>query len=261
MYHVDFGGGGQAGAVPGAPSPAPRQAAAVTTPSAGTGPRRTAVATRRPGGGPIRGAGMPAGGVSYAKGSGVTTPISAPRGTAPRVTARAITPGGPMVQTLMTPSTPPDAGTTPAPDAGAGAGAGAGADAGAGAGTTPTTQETPPPEEAKKGLPLWAWIGIGVGGIGLLGGLVYFLARKKKPAPGVPTAPAATPPVSGFGMTLREAQKEFNEEVLPFVVQRYGKDKTAIRTAWNDWTDSLQKAGRITAKQYDRWVPSAWWHK
>jgi len=57
-------------------------------------------------------------------------------------------------------------------------------------------------EPAKKGLPLWAWIGIGVGGVGLLGGLIYFLTRKKPPAASAGlgsvtiTSPHEIPPTS-----------------------------------------------------------------
>lgn len=106
---------------------------------------------------------------------------------------------------------------------------------------------------ASKGFPIWAWALIGVGGLGLIGGIVYAVIRSKKSA-------SATAGMRGFGMTLREAQRRFNEEILPAVVQQYGKkDKVAIRTAWNDWTDALQKDGQITEKQAYRWVPTAWW--
>ncbi len=51
-------------------------------------------------------------------------------------------------------------------------------------------------------------------------------------------------------MQKTEAVEEFSAEVLPGVLAQFGPtDRTAVRTAWNDWTDSLQKSGRITARQ------------
>jgi len=57
-------------------------------------------------------------------------------------------------------------------------------------------------------------------------------------------------------MTLRQAEREFRVNILPFIKRQFGRDKVAIRMAWNDWTDTLHKEGRITAKQYDRWISS-----
>lgn len=55
-------------------------------------------------------------------------------------------------------------------------------------------------------------------------------------------------------MNKREADKIFNSEVKPSVIEQYGKhDKIALITAWNDWTDMLCKDGEITQKQYDTW--------
>ena len=57
------------------------------------------------------------------------------------------------------------------------------------------------------------------------------------------------------GMTKAEAKREFEAEVLPYVVKQYGPgDKGAVAEAWNDWTDALHKDGRITRKQYDTWT-------
>ena len=54
-------------------------------------------------------------------------------------------------------------------------------------------------------------------------------------------------------MAIREVRKRFKAEVLPVVISIHGKgDKAAIRTAFNDWTDSLCKEGVITLKQYER---------
>jgi hypothetical protein len=56
-------------------------------------------------------------------------------------------------------------------------------------------------------------------------------------------------------MRKSEAVSFFKEEILPSIIESYGEnDKVAIRTAWNDWTDSLCKDGRITPKQYNNWL-------
>jgi len=34
---------------------------------------------------------------------------------------------------------------------------------------------------------------------------------------------------------------------------RLAKDKPAVREAWNNYTDMLQKDGSITEKQYNEW--------
>ena len=51
-------------------------------------------------------------------------------------------------------------------------------------------------------------------------------------------------------MTKQEALRYFRENIQPYV----GSDPTSIRTAWNDWTDSLQKDGQITQRQYETWL-------
>jgi len=58
-------------------------------------------------------------------------------------------------------------------------------------------------------------------------------------------------------MTKEEAVAEFKEYVLPQVRAQYERDGVpdwpARREAWNNFTDALQKEGRITARQYDTW--------
>ena len=55
-------------------------------------------------------------------------------------------------------------------------------------------------------------------------------------------------------MNRKDALKTFRQDVLPEVVRRYGRgDWTALREAWNDWTDALCKDGEITSKQYETW--------
>lgn len=51
-------------------------------------------------------------------------------------------------------------------------------------------------------------------------------------------------------MTKQEALRYFRENIQPYA----GNDPTSIRTAWNYWTDSLQKDGQITQRQYDTWL-------
>ena len=56
-------------------------------------------------------------------------------------------------------------------------------------------------------------------------------------------------------MTKQDAIRLFEEE-KQYVENKYGKkDRAAIRTAWNDFTDMLCKDGQITQKQYDTWIP------
>lgn len=54
-------------------------------------------------------------------------------------------------------------------------------------------------------------------------------------------------------MTKREALAEF-QTVADEVHRRHGRDVVAMRTAWNDFVDGLQKAGRVTERQASAWV-------
>lgn len=62
-------------------------------------------------------------------------------------------------------------------------------------------------------------------------------------------------------MTKKEAEREFKEEVLPQVRERYEQDGRrdipARSEAWNGWTDGLCKNGRITEHQYETWIHPA----
>lgn len=56
-------------------------------------------------------------------------------------------------------------------------------------------------------------------------------------------------------MTKAQALKRFKAEVAPGVAAQHGsRDKPACREAWNNWTDSLRKDGKITTRQYDTWL-------
>lgn len=56
-------------------------------------------------------------------------------------------------------------------------------------------------------------------------------------------------------MTKNTAVADFRAFILPGVIAHYSKtDIVAIRTAWNDWTDSLCKSGQITLRQYETWT-------
>jgi len=56
-------------------------------------------------------------------------------------------------------------------------------------------------------------------------------------------------------MNKRDVLDEFKRDILPIIVQQYGKnDKPAISQAWNDYTDMLCKDGQITQRQYDTWT-------
>jgi hypothetical protein len=52
-------------------------------------------------------------------------------------------------------------------------------------------------------------------------------------------------------MTKKEALKEFREFALACIPKT---DKPMWREAWNDYTDSLCKEGRITDQQYNNWT-------
>ncbi len=55
-------------------------------------------------------------------------------------------------------------------------------------------------------------------------------------------------------MTKREAVAAF-AELVPGIVRQYGRaDITAVRTAWNEYTDALQESGQITARQSETWT-------
>lgn len=55
-------------------------------------------------------------------------------------------------------------------------------------------------------------------------------------------------------MNKQQAIADFKENVLPHVIERFGKDdKPAISEAWNDYTDMLCKDRQITQKQYSNW--------
>ena len=56
-------------------------------------------------------------------------------------------------------------------------------------------------------------------------------------------------------MTKQEAKQEFIENVRRPILERWlQSDFPALCEAWNNFTDRLCKEGRITARQYDRWL-------
>lgn len=55
-------------------------------------------------------------------------------------------------------------------------------------------------------------------------------------------------------MTKAQVLAMFKEEILPYVVTKYGiNDRPAKAEAWNNFTDSLCTDGYITRKQNDTW--------
>jgi hypothetical protein len=55
-----------------------------------------------------------------------------------------------------------------------------------------------------------------------------------------------------YDLTEKQAVEQFEENVLPSLITRYGADDAvAIRTAYNDYTDSLCKDGQLTTWQYE----------
>lgn len=59
-------------------------------------------------------------------------------------------------------------------------------------------------------------------------------------------------------MTKKEALAEFKENIMPVIRERYEQDGVpdgpARCEAWNNFTDALQKDGRITRYQCDNWT-------
>lgn len=54
---------------------------------------------------------------------------------------------------------------------------------------------------------------------------------------------------------VKEARRYFNQEIKPFVIERYGKNDTvALDEEWNNWTDMLHKSRMISKKAYDTWT-------
>lgn len=54
----------------------------------------------------------------------------------------------------------------------------------------------------------------------------------------------------GEAMTKNEAQRTFERDIRPYLQHQ---DRVAVRTAWNDFTDALCKAGQISQRQYETW--------
>lgn len=55
-----------------------------------------------------------------------------------------------------------------------------------------------------------------------------------------------------FSMTKVQAVANFKETHADFM-KKNKKDKIAIKTAWNDYTDSLMKNGDISENQNSNW--------
>lgn len=55
-------------------------------------------------------------------------------------------------------------------------------------------------------------------------------------------------------MTKATALKIFREMVREVYDREQRKDVPMLREAWNNYTDSLCKDGRITPRQYDTWT-------
>ena len=51
-------------------------------------------------------------------------------------------------------------------------------------------------------------------------------------------------------MTKQQAIRDFREHILPALDQT---DRPMVRTAWNDYVDSLERNGEITKRQAATW--------
>lgn len=55
--------------------------------------------------------------------------------------------------------------------------------------------------------------------------------------------------------TKKQALTEFKRSVEPYILKVYGpRDKPAMRCAWNDWTDGLNRDGIISDHQDNTWT-------
>ena len=55
-------------------------------------------------------------------------------------------------------------------------------------------------------------------------------------------------------MSKKDAEVDFKENVRPYIISEYGTDDvTAMREAWNNYTDMLCKDGQISNHQYETW--------
>jgi len=55
-------------------------------------------------------------------------------------------------------------------------------------------------------------------------------------------------------ITKKDAMSEFESGIVPMIVRRHGYERVAMRTAWNDYVDSLIRRNRLTPAQADLWV-------
>ena len=55
----------------------------------------------------------------------------------------------------------------------------------------------------------------------------------------------------GMNMTKKEAKQMFAESIFTTISKN---DIPAIRQAWNDYVDTLQKSSQITQVQANKWV-------
>lgn len=71
-----------------------------------------------------------------------------------------------------------------------------------------------------------------------------------------PTFQTENPPLhpkrNGRPLTKRDVVRRFNQDVRPEVVKAHGvSDKPAMREAWNNYVDWLEKSGLVTADAHN----------
>jgi len=61
--------------------------------------------------------------------------------------------------------------------------------------------------------------------------------------------------ISGSVTLHHEAVQFWKEYIKPWVIARYrSTDMPALRTSWNDYTDSLHKTNQISLWQFQNWT-------
>ena len=121
-------------------------------------------------------------------------------------------------------------------------------------------------------------LGLLIAGVLVLGGIGYFAITKGGSAQPVGTGKTAKMKSGSRTSEMRSNPKRrrgkrrmrrngkfktkqqvmlmFRRDVLPGLIKRYGlKDRTAIRTAYNDFTDGLFKSGEISDRTYNATNP------
>lgn len=54
-------------------------------------------------------------------------------------------------------------------------------------------------------------------------------------------------------MTKKQVLADFRENIAPYVRKQYGRDSIAMREAFSNYVDSLNKDGIVSSRQANTW--------